>query len=65
MPFMGTANNRLTHAYWLAEQNMPLVVTKKRLEHSKEETMLKYYTHLTQGEHENLMNTLNPFMQVK
>lgn len=52
-------NLRHSHASWLAEHNVPIVVTKARLGHSKEETTLKYYTHLTQGMRENLLNTLN------
>lgn len=52
-------NLRHSHASWLAERNVPIVVTKARLGHSKEETTLKYYTHLTQGMRENLLNTLN------
>ena len=52
-------NLRHTHASWLAEHNVPAVVAKKRLGHSKEETTLKYYHHITQSMRENLLETLN------
>ena len=40
-------NLRHTHASWLAEHNVPEKKKKKRLGHSKEETTLRYYTHIT------------------
>ena len=52
-------NLRHTHASWLVEHNVLMFVTKTRLGHSKEETTQKYYTHLTKGMRENLLNTLN------
>lgn len=52
-------NLRHTHASWLAEHEVPSIVTKKRLGHSKEETTLRYYTHITQGMRDNLMALLN------
>lgn len=52
-------NLRHTHASWLAENEVPTIVTKKRLGHSKEETTLRYYTHITSGMRENLMEKLN------
>jgi integrase len=52
-------NLRHSHASWLAEHNVPIVVTKARLGHSKEETTNRYYIHLTQGMRQNLLNTLN------
>ncbi len=52
-------NLRHSHASWLAEHNVPLVVVKARLGHSKEETTQRYYTHQTDGMRLNLLNTLN------
>lgn len=52
-------NLRHTHASWLAEHNVPAIVTKKRLGHSKEETTLRYYTHITQGMRDDLLTKLN------
>lgn len=52
-------NLRHTHASWLAEKGVPLVVIKTRLGHSKIETTQKYYQHVTKGMRENLMDTLN------
>ncbi len=52
-------NLRHTHASWLAEHNVPAIVTKKRLGHSKEETTLRYYTHITQGMRDDLLSKLN------
>lgn len=52
-------NLRHTHASWLAEHNVPAIVTQKRLGHSKEETTLRYYSHITQGMKENLISLLN------
>lgn len=52
-------NLRHTHASWLAEHNVPAIVTKKRLGHSKEETTLKYYNHVTQGMRNDLLEKLN------
>ncbi|MCT4507349.1 MAG: site-specific integrase [Tepidibacter sp.] len=52
-------NLRHTHASRLAEKNIPIVVVKKRLGHAKEETTLKYYTHITPVMRENLLNSLN------
>lgn len=52
-------NLRHTHASWLAEHGVPAIVTKKRLGHSKEETTLRYYTHITQGMRDNLLALLN------
>ena len=52
-------NLRHTHASWLAEHNVPAIVTKKRLGHSKEETTLKYYQHITQGMRDDLLSKLN------
>lgn len=52
-------NLRHTHASRLAEKNVPMMVVKERLGHSKEETTMKYYTHVTKGMRENLLNTLN------
>lgn len=52
-------NLRHTHASILAEKNVPMMIVKKRLGHSKEETTMKYYTHITYGMRENLLNSLN------
>jgi len=52
-------NLRHTHASWLAEHEVPAIVTKKRLGHTKEETTLRYYTHITQGMRDNLLEKLN------
>lgn len=52
-------NLRHTHASWLAEHGVPAIVTKKRLGHSKEETTLRYYTHITQGMRDDLLEKLN------
>jgi integrase len=52
-------NLRHTHCSRLAEMNVPMVVVKQRLGHSKEETTMRYYTHLTEGMRENLVNSLN------
>lgn len=52
-------NLRHTHASWLAEHGVPAIVTKKRLGHSKEETTLKYYNHITQGMRNDLLDKLN------
>ena len=52
-------NLRHTHASMLAEKNVPMVVVKDRLGHTKEETTLSYYTHTTEGMKLNLLNTLN------
>ena len=52
-------NLRHSHASWLAEHNVPMIVTKTRLGHSKEETTNRYYVHLTNGMRENLLSTLN------
>ena len=52
-------NLRHTHASWLAEHNIPAVVVKKRLGHTKEETTLRYYQHITQGMRDDLLGKLN------
>ena len=52
-------NLRHTHASWLAEKGLPVVVVKARLGHSKIETTMRYYQHVTDGMRENLLNTLN------
>ena len=52
-------NLRHTHASWLAEHGVPAIVTKKRLGHSKEETTLRYYNHVTQGMRNDLLDKLN------
>ena len=52
-------NLRHTHASWLAEHGVPTIVVKERLGHSKVETTLRYYTHITQGMKQELLNTLN------
>lgn len=52
-------NLRHTHASWLAEHGVPAIVTKKRLGHAKEETTLRYYTHITQGMRDDLLEKLN------
>lgn len=52
-------NLRHTHASWLAEHGVPTIVVKERLGHSKVETTLRYYNHITQGMKDNLLDTLN------
>lgn len=52
-------NLRHTHASWLAEHGVPAIVTKKRLGHSKEETTLRYYNHITKGMRNDLLDKLN------
>jgi integrase len=52
-------NLRHTHASWLAEKGLPIVVIKTRLGHSKIETTQKYYQHVTDGMRKNLIDTLN------
>ena len=52
-------NLRHTHASWLAEHGVPAIVTKKRLGHAKEETTLRYYSHITQGMRNDLLDKLN------
>lgn len=52
-------NLRHTHASWLAEHNVPAIVVKKRLGHSKEETTLRYYQHITTGMRDDLLDKLN------
>ena len=52
-------NLRHTHASWLAEHGVPTIVVKERLGHSKVETTLRYYNHITNGMKENLLHTLN------
>lgn len=52
-------NLRHTHASWLAEHGVPAIVAKKRLGHSKEETTMRYYQHITQGMRNDLLDKLN------
>lgn len=52
-------NLRHTHASRLAEMNIPMIVVKQRLGHSKELTTMKYYLSITEGMRENLVNSLN------
>ena len=52
-------NLRHTHASWLAEHGVPAIVTKKRLGHSKEETTLRYYNHITKCMRNDLLDKLN------
>ena len=52
-------NLRHTHASWLAEHGVSAIVTKQRLGHAKEETTLRYYSHITQGMKDDLLNKLN------
>lgn len=52
-------NLRHTHASWLAEHGVSAIVTKKRLGHAKEETTLRYYSHITQGMKDDLLAKLN------
>lgn len=52
-------NLRHTHASWLAEHNVPAIVAKKRLGHSKEETTMRYYQHITEGMRNDLLGKLN------
>lgn len=52
-------NLRHTHCSRLAEMNVPMVVVKQRLGHSKEETTMRYYTHLTEGMRNDLLDKLN------
>lgn len=52
-------NLRHTHCSRLAEMNIPLVIVKQRLGHSKEETTMRYYTHSVEEMRENLVNFLN------
>lgn len=52
-------NLRHTHASRLAEMNIPMIVVKQRLGHSKEETTMRYYTHVTDGMRDNLLSSLN------
>ena len=52
-------NLRHTHASWLAEHNVPAIVAKKRLGHSKEETTMRYYQHITDGMRNDLLDKLN------
>lgn len=52
-------NLRHTHASWLAEHNVPAIVAKKRLGHSKEETTMRYYQHITNGMRNDLLDKLN------
>lgn len=52
-------NLRHTHCSRLAELNIPLTVVKNRLGHSKEETTLRYYTHVTEGMKKKLISALN------
>ena len=52
-------NLRHTHASWLAEHGVPAIVAKKRLGHSKEETTMRYYQHVTQGMRNDLLEKLN------
>lgn len=52
-------NLRHTHCSKLAELGIPAVVVKDRLGHSKIETTMKYYTHVTNGMRENLVFALN------
>jgi integrase len=52
-------NLRHTHASWLAEHNIPAIVVKKRLGHTKEATTLKYYNHITEGMRSDLLDKLN------
>lgn len=52
-------NLRHTHCSKLAELGIPAVVVKDRLGHSKIETTMIYYTHVTNGMRENLVSALN------
>lgn len=52
-------NLRHTHASMLAEMNIPAIVVKDRLGHSKIETTMIYYTHVTSGMREKLVSSLN------
>jgi len=52
-------NLRHTHASWLAEHNVPAIVAKRRLGHSKEETTMRYYQHITVGMKNDLLDKLN------
>lgn len=52
-------NLRHTHASLLAEKNIPEIVVKQRLGHSKIETTMKYYQHITDGMRSDLMGKLN------
>lgn len=52
-------NLRHTHCSKLAELGIPAIVVMERLGHSKIETTMKYYTHVTNGMRENLVSALN------
>lgn len=52
-------NLRHTHCSKLAELGIPAVVVKDRLGHSKIETTMKYYQHVTGGMRDNLIKSLN------
>ncbi|MFV0344363.1 MAG: tyrosine-type recombinase/integrase [Anaerocolumna sp.] len=52
-------NLRHTHCSRLAEMNISMIVVKQRLGHSKEETMMRYFTHLTDRMRDNLPYALN------
>lgn len=52
-------NLRHTHCSKLAELGILAVVVKDRLGHSKIETTMKYYQHVTGGMRESLVSALN------
>lgn len=52
-------NLRCTHANWLVDKGVPIVVLKAGLMQSKTKTTLKYYNHVTDEMRENLLDTLN------
>ena len=52
-------NLRHTHCSKLAELGIPAVVVKDRLGHSKIETTMRYYTHITDGMRGNMLSALN------
>lgn len=52
-------NLRPTHCSKLAELGIPAIVVMERLGHSKIETTMKYYQHVTCGMRKNLVSALN------
>lgn len=54
-------NLRHTHASMLAEMNVPAVAVKERLGHSKIDTTMGYYTHVTEGMRDQLSEAINTY----
>lgn len=52
-------NLMYSHTSWIAANAIPVVVVNARLGHSKIESILRYYTHITDDMSVNLLTKLN------